>query len=75
MGLLLNYSIRLDLFLSGHFYTIITSVIAAICMFLEVIIAVSIESLPVIEYLGVIIFIPVATVITLLAASKRGEWA
>jgi hypothetical protein len=29
----------------------------------------------VIEYLGVIIFIPVATIVMLLAASKRGEWA
>lgn len=43
MGLILNYAIRLDLFLSGHFYTIITSVAASICMILEVIIAVSIK--------------------------------
>lgn len=42
MGLILNYAIRIDLFLSGHFYTIIAAVTAAICMFLEVIIAISI---------------------------------
>lgn len=42
MGLLLNYAIRLDLFLSGHFYAIIISVTAALCMILEVIVAVTI---------------------------------
>jgi hypothetical protein len=43
MGLIVNYAIRIDLFLSGHFYTIITTASAAICMLLEVIIAVSIK--------------------------------
>ena len=43
MGLLLNYAIRIDLFLSGHFYAIIIAIIAAICMLFEVVIAISIE--------------------------------
>ena len=43
MGLLLNYAIRIDLFLSGHFYAIVVAIIAALCMSLEVVIAISVE--------------------------------
>jgi hypothetical protein len=48
MGLIVNYAIRVDLFLSGHFYTIIVSITALVCMFLEVVISVVISELPVI---------------------------
>jgi hypothetical protein len=75
MGLIVNYAIRIDLFLSGHFYTLIVSAVALLCMVLEVVVAVVISELPVVEYLGVIIFIPVASIVMLLSASKRGEWA
>lgn len=75
MGLIVNYAIRVDLFLSGHFYTLIVSITALISMILEAFVAVIISELPVVEYLSVIIFIPTASILMLLAASKRGEWA
>lgn len=68
MGLILHYATRIDLFLSGHFYRIIVSLMALICTSLELIIAIIVEDLPVLEYVGVISFIPLATGIMLLAA-------
>jgi hypothetical protein len=68
MGLILNYATRIDLFVSGHFYRIIVSLIALLCTSIELIIAIVVEDLPVLEYIGVITFIPLATGIILLAA-------
>lgn len=48
MGLIVNYAIRVDLFLSGHFYTLIVSITALISMVLEAFVAVIISELPVV---------------------------
>jgi hypothetical protein len=75
MGLIVNYAVRVDLFLSSKFYTILSSLIALICLTLELGVSLLSDELPVMEYTSVIIFIPATFVVMLLFASKRGEWA
>lgn len=75
MGLLLNFSVRIDLFLSNKFYSILTTALAALCLLIEGLIEILDDELPVMEYTSVIIFIPLALIVLLLLASKRGEWA
>ena len=40
MGLIVNYAVRIDLFLSTKFYTILISVVAFVCLGIEVIISI-----------------------------------
>lgn len=75
MGLIINYCVRVDLFLSTRFYTLLSTIIALACLFLEYLILIIADDLPVLEYTSVIIFLPVSFLLILLLSSKRGEWA
>lgn len=71
----MNYCVRVDLFLSSHFYSILCGVIAIISMISEYLILFFLDQLPVLEYTSAIIFLPVSMGLVLMFASKRGEWA
>ena len=75
MGLVLNYCVRVDLFLSIRFYTILCSLVALFCLALEYLILFLVDDMPVMEYTSTIIFLPLSIGITLLFSAKRGEWA
>ena len=75
MGLVLNYCVRVDLFLSNKFYTLLCSITAFICLAIEYLILAVAGDMPVMEYTSMIIFLPLALTLILLFCAKRGEWA
>lgn len=75
MGLVLNYCVRVDLFLSTRFYTLLCTAIAFLSLAIEFLILLLADELPVLEYTSVIIFLPLSFGLILLLSSKRGEWA
>lgn len=74
MGLVLNYCVRIDLFLSTKFYTLLSSLTAFVSLGVEYLILVVAGEMPVMEYTSIIIFLPVSLGVILLFAGKRGEW-
>ena len=75
MGLMLNYCVRIDLFLSVRFYTLLCSLIAFVSLAFEFMILVLADDMPVMEYTSIIMFLPLSFVLILLLAAKRREWA
>lgn len=71
----MNFCVRVDLFLSTRFYTLLSTITAFLSLSLEYLILVVADDLPVLEYTSVIIFLPVSMTLILLLSSKRGEWA
>ena len=74
MGLLFNYAVRVDLFLSTQFYTVLCALVALFSMGLEMVLSLLLDQIPIMDYTCVIIFLPTAFVLVLLFALKRGEW-
>ena len=60
MGLLMNYSIRVDLFISSKFYEIMNLVIVFFSLIIELGLNFLSDELPVLEYLSVSIFMPIS---------------
>ena len=75
MGLVMNYCVRIDLFLSIRFYTILSSLTAFFCLAIEYLILFLADDMPVMEYTSTIMFLPLSIGIILLFSAKRGEWA
>ena len=75
MGLVLNYCVRVDLFLSNKFYTFLCSITAFISLATEYLILALAGNLPMMEYTSIIIFLPLVLIFILLFCAKRGEWA
>lgn len=72
---MLNYCKRVDLYLSTHFYRKLGWALATFCVFFELIYNIVHDDVPTMEVMGVILFYPLAIVLMLFFANKRGEWA
>jgi hypothetical protein len=75
MGLIINYCVRVDLFLSTRFYTLLSILTAAFCLGCEYLVLLLADDMPVMEYTSIIMFVPLSLILILLLAAKRGEWA
>ena len=60
IGLIVNYSIRIDLFISSRFYEILSISTALFSLFIELGINLIFDEVPVMEYFSIAIFLPIS---------------
>lgn len=68
IGLMINYSVRVDLFVSSRFYEVLMLLVAFFSLAIELMFNFIWEEIPIMEYFSIAIFLPVSLILMLVFA-------